>query len=158
MIGGRRKPSTHGIGTGFELAGGVGYIASTEKFYPSGRAGLAFAGRHASLALEYHRSFGEAYGYGRQTIGDEASLTFHWTPTRRLSFSVDYRYSYRRDPEDTSYTINSGIFSGGFDWKVGGGVGFGTRYAWERNVTQGLSEAGGSRVTFSLSYGVDFKK
>ena len=157
LIGVLHKPATHGIGTGFELAGGAGYVESTGKSYPSGRAGLTFASRTASLALLYNRDFGQAYGYGRQTIGDEASATLRWGPSRSLSLDVDYHFSYRRDPADPSYTINSGIASGGFSWLIGGGVAFGTRYAWERNVTEGFSEAGGSRVTFSLSYGVDFK-
>ena len=56
-----------------------------------------------------------------------------------------------------SYTIVSGIASAGFNWKVGGGVGFGALYAWERNETEGLPVVEGGRVTATLTYGVDWK-
>ena len=154
LVGGRRQVER---GVGFELAGGVGYVESTEKFYPSGRAGLSATGRRATLALLYERDFGQAYGYGRQMIGDLASAIFTWTPKQRLSVNAGYNFGYRRDPADESYTVVSGIASAGFNWKVGGGVDFGALYAWERNETEGLPVLEGGRATATLKYGVDWR-
>ena len=154
LLGGRKQAER---GVGFELAGGVGYVESTGKFYPSGRAGLNATGRRSRLALLYYRDFGQAYGYGRQVIGDLASATLNWTPHRKLGFNAGYNFGYRRDPNDETYTIKSGIASAGFSWTIGGGVGFGASYAWERNQTQGQPVVEGGRATASLSYGVDWR-
>lgn len=155
LLGGRKQPPTRGVG--FELAGGVGYLESTEEYYPAGRAGLTAVGRHASLSLLYHRDFGQAYGYGRQTVGDLATATLGWFPGRRISFNAGYNFAYRRDPSDEGYTIVSGIATAGFSWDVGAGFYFGSQYSWERNETEGLPVVEGSRVSASLSWGVDWR-
>lgn len=152
---GARKVVDRGVG--YELGGGVGYVDSTGEIYPAGRAGLTATGRSARLALLYYRDFGQAYGYGREMIGDLASLTLTWTPNRKLSFDAGYNFGYRRDPADETYTILSGVASAGFRWTIGGGLGFGASYVWERNETEGLPVVEGGRVTASLSYGVDWK-
>jgi hypothetical protein len=154
LVGGRRKVDK---GTGFELAGGVGYMEQTGELYPAGRAGLSFTGRRASLALLYYRDFGQAYGYGRQMIGDLASADFVWTPRPRLSFNASYNFGYRRDPVDEAYTIQSWIATGGFRWEVGRGFGLGGSYSFEHNDTAGLPLVEGSRVTATLSYGVGWR-
>lgn len=154
LLGGRKRPER---GVGFELAGGAGYVESTGAFYPSGRAGLSATGRHSSLELLYYRDFGQAFGYGRQMIGDIASATLGWTPARRLSFNAGYNFGYRRDPADESYTVVSSIASAGFNWTLGGGVGFAARYGWERNETKGQPVIEGGRASATLSYGVDWR-
>lgn len=155
LLGGRRRPPQRGVG--FELAGGVGYLESTEAFYPTGRAGLTAVGRRATLSLLYYRDFGQAWGYGSQTIGDIASATLGWYPARRISFSAGYNFAYRRDPEDEASTIVSGVASARFGWDVGAGFSFGAGYSWERNETEGLPVVEGSRVSASLSWGVDWR-
>jgi hypothetical protein len=142
---------------GFELAGGAGYVESTGEYYPSGRFGLSARGRSATLAVAYFRSFGQAYGYGRQMIGDIVSATLTWQPARRLTFNAGYNFGYRRDPADEAYTITAWNALAGFDWQVGGGVAFGARYGWERNETEGFPTVEGGRATAALTYGVDWK-
>jgi hypothetical protein len=102
----------------------------------------------------YNRDFGQAYGYGRQTISDIVSAVFTWTGVRKVTFDASYYYGYRRDPTVEDYTIRSGIASAGFDWDVGGGFDFGASYSWERNESTGLPIFEGSRVTATLSYQV----
>lgn len=154
LLGGRRK-AEHGVG--FELAGGAGYVESTGLWYPSGRAGLNAQGRHTSFALLYYRDFGQAFGYGRQTIGDIASASFGWALARRLSFNAGYNFGYRRDPADETYTIRSSIASAGFAWQVTKGLGFNAGYSWQRNDTAGQPVVEGGQATASLSYGVDWR-
>jgi hypothetical protein len=154
LLGGHGQASR---GVTFELAGGVGYVESTQSFYPSGRAGLTAGGRRTSLSLLYYRDFGQAWGYGRQMIGDLASATFTWSASRRLSFNAGYNFGYRRDPADESYTITSSIATAGFNWHVGGGVDLGAYYGWEHNDTKGLPVVEGARAGASLSYGVDWR-
>jgi hypothetical protein len=145
------------FGVSFELAGGVGYLESTESLYPAGYASLAAVGRRASLTLAYTRDFGHAFGYGRQMIGDLASATFTWTPARRLILHAGYNFGYRRDTQDESYTIRSHVASAGFGWTIVKNLSFGGSYGWERNETEGLSIVEGQRATVSLSYGVDWR-
>ena len=154
QLGGRKQKDR---GVGFELAAGAGYVERTGTFYPAGRAGLTARGRRSSLSLLYYRDFGQAFGYGRQTIGDIATASLGWTPVRRITFNASYNFGYRRDPQDESYTIRSDIASAGFGWDVGGGVGFGASYSWERNETQGQPLVDGGRASASLSYGVDWQ-
>jgi hypothetical protein len=144
-------------GLSFELAGGVAYLDSTGDLFPSGRAGLSARGRRSSFALGYNRDFGQAFGYGRQMIADVGSLSFGWTPARRLSFNAGYNFGYRRDPADEAYTIRSHVASAGFGWQVVKGLSFGGSYGWERNETQGQPIVEGQRATASLSYGVDWR-
>jgi len=154
VLGGRRKTER---GVGFELAGGTGYVESTGQFYPTGRAGLTASGRRSSLSLLYYRDFGQAFGYGRQTIGDLASASLNWTPVRRLNLNAGYNFGYRRDPVDESYTIRSHVASAGVGWDIGKGLSFGARYSWERSETQGEPVLDGGRASATLSYGVDWK-
>ncbi len=151
LIGGRRSVER---GLGFELAGGAGYVESTESFYPAGRAGVYAVGRKARLDLVYYRDFGQAYGYGQQMIGDLVSASFNWNAVRRLTFGAAYNYGYRRDPADETYSIESGIASAGFGWDIGGGLALSARYAWERNETAGFPVFEGGSVTARLTYGV----
>jgi len=144
-------------GVSLELAGGVGYLESTRSLYPAAHASLSAAGRRASFTLAYKRDFGQAFGYGRQTIADVASARFAWTATRKLSFNAGYTFGYRRDANDESYTIQSHIASAGFGWSILKGLTFGGSYGWQRNVTRGLAVVDGQRATASLSYGVDWR-
>jgi hypothetical protein len=153
LVGGRRSVQR---GLGFELAGGAGYVESTEKVYPAGRAGIYAVGRKTRFDLLYYRDFGQAYGYGRLMIGDLVSATFNWSAVRRLTLDAVYNYSYRRDPSVETYTIESGIVSAGFSWTIGGGVDFAAHYNWERNETSGLPVFEGGSVTARLSYGVNW--
>jgi len=154
LLGGSHQPER---GLGFEIAGGAGYVESTGEYYPSGRFGLSAKGRRTTLAAVYYRSFGQAYGYGRQTIGDFAAAKLTWKPGRPLSFEASYNFGYQRDPADESYTIRSWIALGGFDWEIGGGVAFAARYGWESNETKGFPLVEGGRATAMLRYGVDWK-
>jgi hypothetical protein len=154
LLGGRKQAEK---GVGFELAGGAGYVESTGSWYPSGRAGLNAHGRRTSFSLLYYRDFGQAFGYGRQVIGDIGSASFGWTPARRLSFNAGYNLGYRRDPADETYTILSSIASAGFAWQVAKGLGLSAGYGWERNDTEGQPVVEGGRATASLSYGVDWR-
>jgi hypothetical protein len=154
LVGGQRQVE-HGVG--FELAGGVGYVTATSSFYPSGRAGMTVTGRHATFALLYFRDFGQAFGYGRQMIGDLASATLTWSASRRVSFSGGYNFGYRRDPADESYTITSWVATAGFNWTIGEGVDLGAYYAWDHNDTKGQPVLQGGRVGATLRYGVDWR-
>jgi len=154
LLGGQRQVE-HGVG--FELAGGVGYVDATHAFYPSGRAGLTASGRHATFSLLYNRDFGQAFGYGRQMIGDLVTAGLTWAASRRLSMSGGYNFGYRRDPADESYTITSWDATAGFNWTIGGGVGLGAYYAWDHNDTKGLSVVEGGRVGANVHYGVDWR-
>jgi hypothetical protein len=144
-------------GFGFELAAGVGYVESTQEYFPSARAGINATGRHARMALLYYRDFGQAYGYGRQTVGDVVAGVLSWSPADRLSISVQYDYGYRRDPKNEDYTIESQIASAGLGWRLPGGVGFTLSYGWERNETTGLPRLEGNRASATLSYGVGWR-
>lgn len=153
LFGGRHTVER---GLGIDVAGGVGYVESTEEFYPSGRLVLSAVGRRARLELGYHRDFGQAYGYARQTIGDLAFGRVSWSAVRKLTFDAGYYFDYRHDPADEDYTIKSGSASAGLNWDVGGGLGFGARYFWERNETAGAPVVEGGRATATLTYGVSW--
>jgi hypothetical protein len=154
LVGGRHSIER---GVGIDIAGGVGYLESTEEFYPAGRVGISAVGRRSRLEVGYYRDFGQAYGYGRQTIGDLVYARLSWAAVRKLTFNASYNYGYRRDPLDDAYTIKSGIASVGLGWDVGGGVGFSGNYSWERNETEGLPVFEGGRAMASLSYGVSWR-
>ncbi len=144
-------------GVSFELAGGASYLESTGSFYPAGNASLSAAGRRSSFTLGYSRDFGQAFGYGRQVIGDLAHASLRWTPTRKLSLNAGYNFGYRRDPVDEAYTIRSHIASAGFGWEIVKNLSFGGGYSWERNETEGQPVVAGQSATLSLSYGVDWR-
>jgi hypothetical protein len=144
-------------GVSLELAGGVGYVESTALWYPSARASLAARGRRSSLTLGYYRDFGQAFGYGRQMIGDLASASLGWTPARKLSLNAGYNFGYRRDPADEAYTVRSHVASAGFGLEIVKGLSFGGSYSWERNETEGAPVVEGQRAAASLSYGVDWR-
>ena len=144
-------------GVSFELAGGVGYLESTGSFYPAGNASLSASGRRSSLTLSYSRDFGQAFGYGRQTIADVASATLSWTPVRKLSLNAGYYFGYRRDALDETFTIRSHVASAGFGWEIVKNLSFSGSYGWERNETEGQPIVDGQRATASLSYGVDWR-
>jgi hypothetical protein len=155
LLGYHRRPPR---GLVLEVAGGVGYVESVQKAYPSGSAAIAAVGRKASIEARYYRSFGQAFGYGRPSIADIFSGIATWTPVRKLTVSADYNYGYRRSPGDESNTISSWIASGGFGWDVGGGVGFAARYSKEHNDTYAATvPVNGDRVLVALSYGVDWR-
>lgn len=154
LLGGGRKAER---GPGFQLAGGVGYLESTASWYPTGLASFDATGRHARFAMGYNRSFGQAFGYGRQMISDVAFATLLWQMSRSVGFNASYNFGYRRDPGDETYKIRSGVASAGFNWVMGGRVAFGARYYWERNVTTGFPVVEGGRATASLSYGVEWR-
>lgn len=144
-------------GASVVLAGGVAYLETTAAFYPAGRASLSAAGRRTSFTLGYYRDFGQAWGYGRQMIGDMVSAGLGWTPARRLSLNAGYNFGYRRDPADETYTIRSHVVGAGLGWQIARGLSFGGNYSWERNQTEGQPVVDGQRVGASLSYGVDWK-
>ena len=102
LLGYHRRPPR---GLVLEVAGGVGYVESVQKAYPSGRAAIAAVGRKASIEARYYRSFGQAFGYGQTTIDDVFSGIATWTPVRKLTVSADYNYGYRRSPGDEGNTI-----------------------------------------------------
>jgi hypothetical protein len=155
LIGYQRRPPR---GLVLEVAGGVGYVDSVRKAYPSGRAAIAAVGRKASIEARYYRSFGQAFGYGQTFIADMFSALATWTPVRKLTVSADYNYGYRRSPGDEGNTISSWITSGGFGWDVGGGVGFAARYSREHNESYAANvPVNGDRVLVALSYGVDWR-
>jgi len=64
---------------------------------------MTASGRRTSLSLRYSRDFGQAFGYGRETIADVVSATVAWTPHRRLRFDAGYSIAYRRDPTEEGY-------------------------------------------------------
>lgn len=144
-------------GVSLELAGGVGYLESTGSLYPAGNASLSASGRRTNFTLRYARDFGQAFGYGRQTIGDLASAAFSWAPARKLSLNAGYHFEYRRDALDESYTIESHDVSAGFGWEIARNLSFGGSYSWERNASQGLPLVEGGRALAFLSYGVDWR-
>jgi hypothetical protein len=154
LVGVQRRPPR---GVGYEIAGGAGYLESTGKVYPSGVAGIRAAGRRTSLAVRYSRTFGQAFGYGRETIADVVSATAGWTPHRKLTLSAGYTFGYRRDPTETSDDIRSHVASAGFAWTIAKDLGFDARYSWETNDTEGFSTVEGGRVMASLSYGVGWR-
>lgn len=144
-------------GVSFQMAGGVGYLESTGSFYPAGNASLTASGRRSSLTLAYGRDFGQAFGYGRQTIADLASASLSWTPARKLSLNAGYYFQYRRDALDETYTIRTHEVRGGFGWEIVRNLSFGGSYSWERNETEGQPVVDGQRVSATLSYGVDWR-
>ena len=153
LLGGR-KQQEH---VSWDVAGGVAYVESVGNWYPAGHAGMSVSGRRTSLSLRYSRDFGQAFGYGRETIADLASVTATWTPVRPLSFDAGGHFGYRRDPADDGYRIRSYVASTGFSWGIAKDLGFGAHYYWERNDTEGFEPTDGSRVTASLSYGVSWR-
>jgi hypothetical protein len=153
LLGGRRQKGR----VGFELGAGAAYVESVGQAYPAGHAGLTVRGRKTSLALGYRRDFGQAFGYGRETIADLASASLGWTLVRRLNLGAGYSFGYRRDPAETDYVIRSHAASAGFDWGIAKDLGFAARYSWERNQIRGLEPVEGGRVTASLSYGVSWR-
>jgi hypothetical protein len=154
LLGARREI---GKGVDFDVAAGAAYVESVDGIYPAGYAGIRAAGRRTTLALRYSRDFGQAFGYGRQTIADVVSATLGWTPHRRLSFNAGGSAGYRRDPGDSGYEIRSLVAAGGFGWTIARELGFSARYSWERNETKGFAVVDGSRVTASLSYGASWR-
>ena len=153
LLGGQKKQEH----VSWDVAGGVAYVESVGNYYPAGHAGMSVSGRRTSLSLRYSRDFGQAFGYGRETIADLASVTASWTPVRALSFDAGGYFGYRRDPADDGYTIRSYVASTGFSWGIAKDLGFGAHYYWERNDTEGFEPTYGSRVTASLSYGVSWR-
>ena len=141
----------------WDVAGGVAYVESVGSFYPAGQAGMSVSGRRTSVSLRYSRDFGQAFGYGRETIADLATIGLGWTPVRPLRFDAAYTFGYRRDPGDTDYRIRSHVASTGFGWGITEDLGFSAHYYWERNETEGYTAVEGSRVTASLSYGVSWR-
>ena len=153
LLGGQKKQEH----VSWDVAGGVAYVESVGNYYPAGHAGMSVSGRRTSLSLRYSRDFGQAFGYGRETIADLASVTASWTPVRALSFDAGGYFGYRRDPADDGYTIRSYVASTGFSWEITKDLGFGAHYYWERNDTEGFEPTYGSRVMASLSYGVSWR-
>ena len=155
LVGYSRRPLR---GFAYEVAVGIGYVEAVQKTYPAGRARIASIGRKASIEARYERSFGQAFGYGRPAVADIFSALVTWTPVRKLTFTADYNFGYRRSPVVEENTIISWIASGGFAWDVGGGVAFSTRYSKERNDTfAAIAPVMGDRVMVALSYGVDWR-
>jgi len=153
-LGVRERPAR---GWSVELSGGAAYLETFEQFHPTGQASLGVSGRRVSASARYHRDFGLAFGYGRETIADRASVSLGWTPVERLSFQARYSYGYRRDPADEDFRVHSHVLSGGLSWSIPGGVGFSASYAWERSRTESFGEASGQRATASLSYGFGWR-
>jgi len=153
-VGARRQLER---GLSLEAAAGIAYIESVGQFHPTGRLGLSARGRRTSFDALYHRDFGQAFGYGRDTIADLASVGFGWTPVERLSFSAGYSFGDRRDPTEEGFHVRSHALSAGFGWGITRHLSFGARYGWEQNETEGAPKVSGSRATASLSYGVDWR-
>lgn len=153
LLGARRQPAQ---GVSADVAAGVAYVETVGRFYPAGSASFGARGRRANFTLSYRRDFGQAYGYGRQTIGDLGAATFGWTLATRLQLSAGYTYGYRRAVEDTNSTIRSQIGSGGLNWGLTKDLGVSAVYSWERNETPGYAYESG-RVTGSVSYGVEWR-
>jgi hypothetical protein len=118
---------------------------------------MAVSGRRTALSLRYRRDFGQAFGYGRETIADLVSATASWRPVRPLGFDAGYTFGYRRDPAETDYRIRSHVASTGFSWEITKDLGFSAHYYWERNETEGLTAVEGGWVAASLSYGVSWR-
>jgi hypothetical protein len=135
----------------------VAYLEYVGQYHPTGRAGLSAAGRRTSAQVLYRRDFGQAFGYGRNTIADLVSAGLGWTPVESLTFSLAYSYGHRRDPGDDTFRLDSHVASAGFNWRITKGLGFNARYAYEENRTEGFPEVAGGRATASLSYGVDWR-
>ena len=154
LAGGRRRKEK---GVSFELGGGAGYVERVARWYPAGLAGLTARGRRASLALSYDRDFGQAFGYGRDTVNDTATATFGWTAARHLTLSAGCTLGYRRDPVVEDYTIRSLVASTGLVWQITKELGIGAGYSRERNETSGLETIDSNRVTVSVSYGRNWR-
>ena len=154
LLGARHRPK-HGVE--IEVTAGAAYLEPGSSVYPAGSARIAAGGRHASFTLSYQRDFGQAFGYGRQTIADLGAASFAWTPATSFSVSAGYSYGYRRDPQDTAFTIRSQVASGGFNWGAPKGFSLSARYSWESNETEGYPRVEGSRVMASISYGVEWR-
>jgi hypothetical protein len=153
LLGGRRQQEH----VSWDVSGGAAYVERVGRFYPAGHAGMSVSGRRTSLSLRYSRGFGQAFGYGRETIADLVSATASWTPVRPLGFDAGYTFGYRRDPVEAVFRIRSHVATAGFRWEIAKDLGFGTHYYWERNETGGFAALEGSRVTASLSYGVSWR-
>lgn len=154
LLGVRRQPKR---GVGLEVAGGVAYLETVGQLYPAGNASLRAHGQHTTLALTYKRDFGQAYGYGRQMVGDLGAASLGWTPATRLNLTASYSYGYRRDAADLEYKIRSQVASGGIGWGTTKGLALSARYSWEMNETEGLARIEGGRATASISYGVEWR-
>jgi hypothetical protein len=154
LLGARHRPAK---GVNFEIAGGVAYVEPAEKVYPAGMASLSARGRRSSIVLQYRRDFGQAFGYGRQMVGDLASGTVSWSPWERFSLSAVYSYGYRRDTFDEDYRIRSQVASGGFGWGITKDLSFSARYSWEHNETEGYPTIEGGRAMAAISYGVEWR-
>jgi len=139
------------------LGGGVAYLEDVGQLYPTGNAGITARGRKTSFSLGYYRDFGLAFGYGRQMIADVVGARLTHNAARDISLSARYSFGYRRDADDESYTVRSHVASAGVSWDIGAGFAFSSRYVWELNDTEGFPQVNGSRVTASLSYGVDWR-
>ena len=153
-LGVQRQPER---GLGLEIGGGVAYLEYVGQYHPTGRAGLSATGRRTSAQVLYRRDFGQAFGYGRNTIADLVSAGLGWTPVESLTFSLAYSYGHRRDPGDDTFRLDSHVASAGFNWRITKGLGFNARYAYEENRTEGFPDVAGGRATASLSYGVDWR-
>ncbi len=154
-LGARR--ATRGVSVA--VGGGVAYFENLElfRFYPTGRASFSTSGRKTSARVAYRRSYGLAFGYGRNMIADIVTAGVGWTPVQRLSFNAGYTYGYRRDPSVDDFRVRSHSASAGMGWRITRGLRFSARYGWSQNQTEGFPEVRGSRVTASLSYGVDWR-
>lgn len=154
LLGAQHHPRR---GVSLDVAGGAAYLEPGGSVYPAGSARVGAGGRHVSFSLSYKRDFGQAFGYGRATIADLGGASLAWTPVTSLNFSAGYSYGYRRDPQDTAFTIRSQVASGGFNWGAPKGFSLSARYSWESNETEGYPRVEGSRVMASISYGVEWR-
>jgi hypothetical protein len=154
---GARRSATRGVSVA--VGGGVAYFENFDQFqfYPTGRASFSTSGRRTSFRVAYRRTFGLAFGYGRSTIADIVTAGLGWTPVERLRFSVGYTYGYRRDPSVEDFTVQSHSASAGMGWGITRGLRFSASYGWSQNQTEGFPAVSGSRVSASLSYGVDWR-
>ena len=154
LLGVRRRPKR---GLSIDVSAGAAYVEPGGDVYPAGKVRLAASGRRTGFSLQYRRDFGQAFGYGRATVGDLGSASFTWRPAASVGFDAGWSYGYRRDTQDPSYTIRSQVATGGMNLGTSKGLAFSARYSWERNGTDGLPQVEGGRVTASLSYGVELR-
>jgi hypothetical protein len=123
-------------------------------FSPVGSVSLGHQTERNRFSLSFHRRVDQAFGFGRQRVGDVVNLSWSREIGRIWNIRLNGGYGRSRDPSDVDFGYESQYLAGGFGVRPTRNFGIGADgRAVRRSLSDGRADTSlGAGISMSYSW------
>jgi hypothetical protein len=120
-------------------------------------AGFTARFRRSNLTARYDRGIDQAWGFGRDRLGDIVTASYGVTASRRVRFNLLGTYGLTRDPIDPLFRFITQAAAAQMAIAITRRLELSTAYTFRRNSADGEEDVVGHAVGVSLGYSREWR-